>query len=125
MMTLRQAMGIHSGDIVYDISGRELTVKDYSITFSHGEPKDAYFTCIDNSDSKKWQFTYKYDELYQNFEDLSDDEQSFISWVRTVYPDLKYRFDDDLNEIRTAYSAGFFAGLTNQLKTRAEEQLQK
>ena len=124
-MTLRQALGIHSNDIVYDISGRELTVKDYSITFSNGEPKDAYFTCIDNSDPKKWQFTYKHDELYQNFEDLSDDEQSFISWVRTVYPDLKYRFYDDLSEIRTAYSAGFFAGLTDQLKTRAEEQLQK
>ena len=123
-MTLRQALGVHSGDIIYNLAGTELTVKDYSITFTHGEPKNAYFKCIDNNDPT-WEFTYGYDELYQNFEDLPDDEQSFLSWVRTVYPDLKYRFDDDLNEIRTAYSAGFFAGLTNQLKTRAEEQLQK
>jgi len=125
MMTLRQALGIHSGDMLYDMSGRELKVKDYSITFAHGEPKDAYFKCIDHNNPKKWEFTYKYDELYQNFEDLSDDEQSFISWTRTTYTDLKYRFYDDLSEIRTAYSAGFFAGLTYQLKIRAEEQLQK
>ena len=125
MMTLRQALGISSNDIVYDISDRKLTVKDYSITFSHGDPKDAYFTCVDNNDPKKWQFTYRYDELYQNFEDLSDDEQSYLGWVRTVYPDLKYRFYDDLKEIRTAYSAGFFAGLNHKLKIRAEEQLQK
>ena len=123
-MTLRQALGIHSGDIVYNIAGTELKVKDYSVTFAHGELKNAYFKCIDNNDPT-WEFTYGYDELYQNFEDLSDDEQAFLSWVRTVYPDLKYRFDDDLNEIRTAYSAGFFAGLTHQLKIRAEEQLQK
>jgi hypothetical protein len=124
MMTLRQALGVHSGDIVYNLAGTELKVKDYSITFAHGEPKNAYFKCIDNNDPT-WEFTYDYDELYQNFEDLSDDEQSFISWARTVYPDLKYRFYDDLSEIRTAYSAGFFAGLTYQLKIRAEEQLQK
>jgi hypothetical protein len=124
MMTLRQALGIHSGNILYNIAGTELKVKDYSITFAHGEPKDAYFKCIDNNDPT-WEFTYKYDELYQNFEDLSDDEQSFISWARTVYSDLKHRFYDDLSEIRTAYSAGFFAGLTYKLKIKAEEQLQK
>lgn len=123
-MTLRQALGIHSGDILYNLAGTELKVKDYSVTFSQGQPKDAYFKCVDNNDPT-WEFTYKYDEVYQNFEDLSDDEQSFISWTRTVYSDLKHRFYDDLNEIRTAYSAGFFAGFTHQLKITAQQQLQK
>jgi hypothetical protein len=124
MMTLRQAMGLHSNSIVYDICGRELLVKDYSITFAHGEVKDATFKCIDHNDPS-WEFTYRYDELYQDFEELSDDEKSFVIWSRKVYKDLKYKFSDELTEIKEAYSAGFFAGLTHQLKIRAEEQLQK
>lgn len=124
MMTLRQAVGLSSNSIVYDISGRELLVKDYSITFAHGQVKDAVFKCIDNN-NPSWEFTYKYDELYQDLEELSDDEKSFLEWARKTYKDLKYKFSDELLEIKEAYSAGFFAGFDYQLKIRAEEQLQK
>lgn len=127
MMTLKQALGIHTGDTVYDFSGRTLKVGNYSITFAKGEPVNAYFTCTDinKPEDKQWSFTYQYKELYQNWDDLSDEYKSFITWARKTYHDLQYKFMDDIQEIQQAYITGFIDGFKHKQKMTAEEYLQK
>ena len=124
MTTLKQALGIITGDIVHDIGGRTLKVGNYTISFEKGEPINAYFTCVDVND-QTWSFTYQYNEIYQNFEDLCDEDKSFLLWVRKMNKMLNYMYNDDYKDLRDAYISGFVAGFQHQRKISAEEQLQK
>jgi hypothetical protein len=118
MMTLKEAFRLTTGNIVYDISGRSLKVGDYTITFDDGKPINAYFKCTDTNDPT-WCFTYQYNEIYQNFEDLCDEEKLFLKWIQN------YSEEYDLDQIKTAYMAGFSQGYSMRQKYSAEEQLQK
>ena len=126
MMTLKQALGLMTGDFVHDMSGRHLKVGDYTITFEKGEPINAYFKCTDVNDPS-WHFTYQYNEIYQSFEDLSDEDKSFITWIRNEGKKqfIGYMYNDEIKELRDPYIAGFVAGFQHRKQMSAQEQLQK
>jgi len=128
MMTLKRAILVRNNDIVYDITGKQLKVKEYSITFADGRFKDVHFRCIDNSDPTIESY-HRYDELYEHFEDLSDEEKHFITWIKTKHYDtnleFKYLDNDEISKIKSAYLSGFAEGFAYRQKISAEEQLQK
>lgn len=126
MMTLKQALGLMTGTLVYDMSGRKLKVGNYTITFEKGQPINAYFKCTDLN-NPTWHFTYQYNEIYQNFEDLSDEDKSFMKWMQDEgkkhFPG--YIYNDEIKELRDLYITGFVAGFEHRKQTSAQEQLQK
>ena len=126
MMTLKQALGIITGDVVHDIGGRTLKVGNYTISFEKGEPINAYFTCIDINDPT-WSFSYSYNEIYQNFEDLCDEDKSFIEWIRNEGKKqfVGYMYNHEIKELRDPFVAGFVSGFKYRKQTSAQEQLQK
>jgi hypothetical protein len=126
MTTLKQALGIITGDVVHDMGGRTLKVGNYTISFEKGEPINAYFTCVDINDPT-WHFTYQYNEIYQNFEDLSDEHKSFLLWIRDTKVDkfLGYMYNDDIKDLKDSYIAGFAAGFQYRKIVSSQEQLQK
>lgn len=126
MMTLKQAIRLITGTVVHDMSGRKLRVGDYTITFDKGEPINAYFKCFDVNDPS-WHFNYQYNEIYESFEDLSDEDKSFIKWIRNEGKKqfAGYMYSDEIKELRDPYIAGFVAGFEHRKQMSAQEQLQK
>lgn len=66
-------------------------------------------------------------EIFQNFEDFSDEDKSFSTWIFSINPDkfLQYVYNNNIKDLKNSYVAGFAAGLQHKQKISAQEQLQK
>ena len=120
-LTLESSLNIKSLDTVFDICGRQLKVKDYSITYDNGKPIDAKFGCYSLSGDFG---IYKYSQLYDSFEDLDDAEKSFLKYLQKN-PDIVYFDLEEIDSLRGCYIDAFYSGYNHKLKYTAEEQLQK
>lgn len=112
---------IYSGLSLYNICGEKIVVKNYSFKYNNGKIISAELDCIDNNGYTE---KYNYDELYDSFDDLCDEEKSFIQWIRKN-PDIIYLDPDMVIRLRECYMQGFAEGFTSKLKYSAQELLQK
>lgn len=120
-LTLESATKYKSGQILFDLCGKIVSVKDYRVIYNNGELSDVEFICYyDNGN----QATYKYNQLYDSFEDLDDAEKSFLVWIKKN-PDIVYFNLDEVDSLRSCYIDAFYNGYNHKLKYLAEEQLQK
>jgi len=120
-LTLESAINYKSGQILLDMCGRIVSVKDYRVIYNNGQLSDVEFICYyDNGN----QATYKYNQLYDSFEDLDDAEKSFLVWIKKN-PDIVYFNLDEVDSLRSCYIDAFYNGYNHKLKYLAEEQLQK
>jgi hypothetical protein len=121
MISIKQALDIRDGDYVYDYYGRHLKVFGYSIVYEKGLPQNIEFSCCDINTNAK--FIYQYDELYLNFDDLSDEQKLFLKWLKnqSEYYDDRY----ETKKLEQAFMSGFSLGHSYKKQKLAEEQLQK
>jgi len=120
-INLKSCLNIKTLDTVYDMCGRPLKVKDYSITYENGKPVNATFGCYTDSGDFG---VYKYSQLYDSFDDIDNAEKSFLKYL-SRNPDIVYFDLEELDQIRDSYICGFNAGFEHKLICSAEEQLQK
>lgn len=120
-VTLESSLDIRSLDILFDICGKQLKVKDYSITFDNGKPIDATFGCYSLSGDFG---VYKYSQLYHCFDDLEDAEKSFLKYLHKN-PDIIYFDLHEIDQLRDCYITAFNSGFSHKLRHNAEAQLQK
>jgi len=121
MISIREALDIHDGDHIYDYYGRNLKVKNYMVRYERGEPTDIEFTCLDINTNER--FIYSYNEIYLNINNLSDEQQLFLAWLRNRQD--YYRDIDDIKKFEEAFMVGFSKGYSYKRKKLSEEQLQK
>lgn len=120
-LTLDSGLNYTTGDTLFDLCGRPLKVKDYSISYSNGKPINITFLCYYSSGDTG---SYKYSQLYDSFDDLDDAEKSFLVWVQKN-PDVVYFDIEEIDSLRQCYMDAFYSGFNHKLKHTAEEQLQK
>ena len=120
-LSLSSINNIYSGIVLYNICGGKVIVQNYSFKYNNGKIISAELDCIDSNGSTD---KYSYDELYDSFEDLCDEEKSFVSWVRKN-PDIVYFNPDIISQFRDCYIQAFASGFNQKLKYSAEESLQK
>lgn len=112
---------VYSGLSLYNIYGEKIVVKNYSFKYHDGKIISAELDCVDYSGYVE---KYNYDELYDSFDDLCDEEKSFIQWIRKN-PDIIYLDPDMIVRLRECYLQAFAEGFTSKLKYSAQELLQK
>lgn len=112
---------VYSGSVLYNLCGDKLTVQNYSFKYNNGKIISAELDCIDDNGSTE---KYNYDELYYSFEDLGDEEKSFIKWIRKN-SDIIYLDPDSIVQLRECYIQAFADGFNSKLKYSAQESLQK
>jgi len=120
-LSLNSLYNIHFGSLVYNICGDKITVQNYSFKYNNGKIISAELDCIDDSGYIE---KYNYDELYDSFDDLCDEEKSFIKWIRKN-PDVVYFDPEKVNQLRECYITAFADGFNSKLKYSAQESLQK
>lgn len=120
-VTLESSLNIKSLDTLFDICGRQLKVKDYSITYDNGKPIDATFGCYNLSGDFG---VYKYSQLYHSFDDLKHSEKSFLKYLHKN-PDIIYFDMYEIDQLRDCYVSAFEEGFSHKLKYTAQEELQK
>jgi len=121
MISIKEALNIRDSTYVYDYYGRNLKVYGYTVTYEKGKPTNVEFSCIDINTNEK--FIYSYDEIYQNFDYLSDEQKLFLVWLRKR--EDYYRDIDDIKKFEEAFMNGFSAGYSYKRQKLADEQLQK
>ena len=122
MISIREALNIKDGYIIHDYCGRMLRVNSYSIKYEKGLPIDVEFGCRDIYTNES--FFYSYSEIYSEFNDLSDENKLFLTWLRKN-DDCRYLGAEDIQSFKEAFMAGFNRGYYYKLHNSAEEQLQK
>lgn len=123
MISINQALSIVDGDIIFDYCGRTLEVTKYKVvTFNKGNPITIDFYCVDINTEQR--FIYSYDEIYQNFDDLSDEQKLFIDWLKES-KECYLKSSEELQVLKNAFMAGFQHGYQYRQRKTAEEQLQK
>lgn len=120
-LTLESALDFKPGDILFDICGRIVSVKEYDNIYYNGHLVNVTFLCYYNSGD---QGRFKYSQLYDSFEDLDDAEKSFLIWVKKN-PDVVYFDLEEIDSLRDCYIDAFYSGFNHKLKYTAEQQLQK
>lgn len=120
MISIKQALTIRSGDTVYDYYGRVLLIHSYFIEYDKGIPTTIEFGCKDINTNE--QLRYSYDEIYINYNDLSDEEKLFLIWLRK---NTDFYVSYDMELLKQAFITGFADGYNYKRKNLAEEQLQK
>ena len=120
-LSLDSVNNIYSGYSLYNICGNKLTVQNYSFKYNNGKIISAELDCIDDSGYTE---KYNHDELYDSFDDLCDEEKSFIKWIRKN-PDIIYLDPDSIAQLRECYIEAFADGFNSKLKYSAQESLQK
>jgi hypothetical protein len=122
MISIKEALTIKDGHIIHDYFGRMLRVNNYSITYDKGSPADVEFGCRDIYTNES--FVYSYDEIYLEFNDLSDENKLFLTWLRKknncIYLEI-----EDIQSMKEAFMSGFTEGYSYRKQINAEEQLQK
>jgi hypothetical protein len=120
-LTLDSGLNYTSGDILFDICGRKVKIKDYSIRYNNGKPIQITFVCYyDSGDTG----SYSYSQLYDSFDDLDDAEKSFLKWIKKN-PDVVYFDIEEIDSLRQCYIDAFYHGFNHRIQYSAEEQLQK
>lgn len=122
MISIREALTIKDGYIIHDYFGRMLRVNNYSIIYEKGLPVSVDFGCKDIYTNES--FVYSYDEIYLEFNDLSDENKLFLTWLRKN-DNCTYLHTDDIESFKEAFMAGFNTGLSYKLQYSSQEQLQK
>ena len=120
-LTLESALNFKPGDILLDICGRIISVKDYAYHYSDGKLSNVTFVCYYGSGDNS---AFKYSQLYDSFDDLDDAEKSFLLWIKKN-PDVVYFDLEEVDSLRECYIDAFYNGFNHKLKYLAEEQLQK
>ena len=120
-LTLESAINYERGQILFDLCGRIVSIKEYRIIYTNGQLSDVEFICYYDNGNQE---TYKYSQLYDNFEDLDDAEKSFLLWIKKN-PDVVYFDLEKLNFLRECYIEAFYNGFNHKLKYSAQEHLQK
>lgn len=116
------AIHIKQGDTLYNLLGDKLTVKDYNFQFADGTVKHIEFGCLDSNNLYS---KYSYDELYDNLEDLCDEEKSFMEWLNNYLSSNSLIEIKDLKILRDCYLSAFASGYSYKLKYSTKEMLQK
>jgi hypothetical protein len=120
-LSLNNIDSVYSGSVLYNVCGDKLTVQNYSFKYNNGKIISWEVDCIDKDGYTE---KYSYDELYDSFDDLCDEEKSFIKWIRKN-PDIIYLYPDKVFQFRDCYIQAFADGFNQKLKYSAEEFLQK
>ena len=120
-LSLNNIDSVYSGSVLYNVCGDKLTVQNYSFKYNNGKIISWEVDCIDKDGYTE---KYSYDELYDSFDDLCDEEKSFIKWIRKN-PDIIYLYPDKVFQFRDCYIQAFADGFNQKLKYSEEEQLQK
>jgi uncharacterized secreted protein with C-terminal beta-propeller domain len=122
MITINDALFLNKDDLIFDICGRQLKIKSYTVTYNQSEPTNVIFYCVDINTGALLYFCHN--EIYQNYEDLSDEDKLFLSWIRKK-EDCYTMCEDELLCLREAYLSGFRDGYITKDRINAERQLQK
>ena len=123
MISINQALSIVDGDIIFDYCGRPLEVTKYKVvTFTKGSPTSIDFHCRDINTGQR--FVYSYNEIYQNFDDLCDEDKLFLQWLKEER-DCYLRSSEELQLLRYSFMGGFRNGYKYQQTKLSEAQLQK
>lgn len=120
-VTLESSLDIKTLDILFDICGRQLKVKDCNIKYDNSKPIDATFGCYSLSGDFG---VYKYSQLYHSFDDLENSEKSFLKYLHKN-PDIVYFDTYEIDQLRDCYISAFEEGFNHKLRYTAEQQLQK
>lgn len=122
MISIRQALALNTDNIIYDFCGRTLKIKSSSVTYYKGEPCSVRYYCSDINTGALLYFTHY--EIYQDYDDLCDEDKAFLSWIRSK-DDCHTMCDDELLLLKDAFLSGFNHGISYTFKRKADEQLQK
>jgi hypothetical protein len=120
-LSLSSINNIYSGIVLYNICRGLVIVQNYSFKYNNGKIISAELDCIDDNGSTE---RYNYDELYYSFEDLGDEEKSFIKWIRKN-SDIIYFSPEIISQLRDCYIQAFADGFNAKLQYSAQEFLQK
>jgi|688.fasta_scaffold263777_3 hypothetical protein len=112
---------LYKGLVVYNVYGDKLIVKNYNITYTSEKIDSAEVFC---TNEKGLTEKYSLDELYDDFNDLCDEEKSFIYWIRKN-TDIIYLDVNTIDLLRKCYVQAFANGFNSKLKYSAQEILQK
>lgn len=123
MITINNALCFKKDDLIFDICGRSLKIKNYKITYDdQGKPINIIFYCIDINTGALLYFSHN--EIYQTYEDLSDENKLFLSWIRKK-EDCYTMCEDEFILLKESYLSGFRDGYITKDKINSEHQLQK
>lgn len=122
MISIKQALDIRDGQYVHNYCGRNLKVHSYAVQYEKGQLTNVEFGCIDINTNER--FMYSYDEIYQNLDDLSDEQKLFLEWLRQD-DDCIHLSIEEIKSMEKAFMNGFSNGYSYKYKKLAEEQLQK
>jgi hypothetical protein len=120
-MRLDQAYNIKVGDKLINCFMENLVVMS---VFHHiGHKEDSFI--IKTVDTRMRLVDYSYQDLYylDSYEELCDEELSWISWAKDNYNELYA--EANLALIQSAYMKGFANGFEHKKRINVMEQLQK
>jgi len=123
MISIKEALSIRDGDYIYDYYGYNLKVLGYIITYEQGEVANIEFNCIEINTNQR--FLYRYEDIYLNVDDLSDEQKIFLRWLRNNTKDPYYYDLEEIKKIEKAFMTGFSLGYSYKNQKLSEEQLQK
>lgn len=110
-MLFNEFVKLNIGDFVYNIFREELIISQINIDIKNNE---SVAVCVNTG---LFAESYPYSLLYTNFDDLCDEELSFISWANANRNSLLDLHDNYMIEkIQKAYLQGYASGFSSKPK---------